>query len=465
MNRNAGILQELDDQFVDTLTELVEEGQQGFALNLIAEMHPADVAFLLERIDNEAAVRLFDWLNVPMQSEVIAELDGNLRNLLLEDWDAEEIVEVVDEMDSDDAADLVADLPEHLAEEVLTVLEDGQKVRTLLAFDEDTAGGLMGFEYVAVPKTWNIAEVTGEVRKQAEEVEQVYVVYVLDEEKKLCGFLTLEQIILSPDFMSVQDVMDDEVVYVTADTDQEEVARIFERYDLLALPVVDQNGHLLGRITIDDILDVIREEAEEDMQRMSGISAEGEEVDDSIFKISRGRLPWLMVGLTGSLISAFVIEGFTGFLEREIILSMFIGVIGSTSGNVGIQSSAIAVQGLAKGDIWQSDLLARIGKEVLVALINALGLVMMIFVVLMGAKGLGLGTKLHHVDMFRLMSTVGLSLSVSILLAATIGSAMPILLDKFGIDPAIATGPFVTTSNDILGVLFYFLIARWIYHL
>ncbi len=386
-------------------------------------------------------------------SEAVAELDSSDRADLLEGLTTSELVALLDHLDTDDAADVLADVDEARAESVLTQLEDAHDVEALLRYDEDTAGGLMGTELVSVPHTATIAEATEAVRANPDAVDPIYAVYVVDAQARLVGSVPLTDLLLSQADTRVADVMDDDVLTVGADVDQEEVARIMERYDLVALPVVSAAGRLLGRITIDDVVDVIREEAEEDLQRAVGIRGD-EELSTSVFKVSRGRLPWLAVGMAGAFVSGLVIQGFEGALARAIVLATFIPLVTATGGNAAIQSAAIAVQGLTSGDLRLRDGLKRLGKEMLVALVN--GVVLGIAI---GAVVVSMGQG----DPARLALTVGLTLLAVIVIATTNGALVPFLLQRAGIDPASAMGPFVTTLNDIVGLSVYFAIATLIY--
>ena len=453
---------EVDAELVDDISALIDSGQQGMVLNLIADLHPADLAQLVSHLPFDKAKRLFAWLPAIQGGEVLPELDNAYRGELLNEFKLARVRELLDELESDDAADIVADLPDTMAEAIIPLLEDAEDVRTLLTYDEESAGGIMGREYVSAKGRWTVAEVTEEVRRMADEIDQIYVVYILDDEGRLEGFVTLKQLLLAASHRLVHDVMRTDYVSVGVHMDQEEVARIMERYDLVALPVVDAEGVLIGRITIDDIVDVIREEAEEDIQKMSGVTG-GEEPTDSVLRITRGRLPWLMVGLVGAGLSGFVIGGFEEALEEAVILAAFIPIMMATAGNVGIQSSAIIVQGLASGDLWSTDVMQRLGKETAVALINgiALSLVLAGAVLLLPLVSVGIAEVVH--DPLSLALTAGLSLLAVIIIATVIGTTVPLFLHRGGIDPAIATGPFITTSNDIIGLSVYFLIATVIY--
>ncbi len=440
------------DGLVDDVAALVEAGQKGMVLNLVADLRSADLSDLLAYLPEDAAQQVVRWMPGEETSEAVAELDSTDRADLLEGLTTEELVELLDNLDTDDAADVLADVDVARAESVLTQLEDAHDVEALLRYDEDTAGGLMGTELIAVPHTATIAETTEAVRALADTVDPVYAVYVIDAAGRLVGVASLTQILLAPADSPVAAIMTDDVS-VGADVDQEEVARIMERYDLVALPVVSAAGRLIGRITIDDVVDVIREEAEEDLQRAVGIRGD-EELSTSVFRVSRGRLPWLAVGMAGAFVSGLVIQGFEGALARAIVLATFIPLVTATGGNAAIQSAAIAVQGLTSGDLRLRDGLRRLGKEMVVALLNGivLGLAIGGVVVLMGEG-----------DPVRLALTVGLTLLSVIVIATTNGALVPFLLQRAGVDPASAMGPFVTTLNDIVGLSVYFAIARLIY--
>lgn len=453
---------EVDAELVDDISSLVEADQRGMVLNLVADLHPADLAQLMSHLPFDEAKQLFSWLPTIQGGEILPELDDSYRGELLGEVKPGRVGEMLDELDTDDATDILGDLPDSLAEAILPLLEDAEDVRELLNYDEETAGGIMGREYVSAKGSWTVEEVTEEVRREAEEIDQIYVVYILDEQGRLEGFVTLKKLLLSQAHSKMHEIMRTDYVSVQVDLDQEEVARIMERYDLIALPVIDYQGMLVGRITIDDIVDVIREEAEEDIQRMSGVTG-GEEPTDSVLRITRGRLPWLLVGLVGAGLSGFVIGGFEEALEEAVILAAFIPIMMATAGNVGIQSSSIIVQGLASGDLWSSDVMQRLGKETAVALINgiALSLVLAGAVLLLPLVSPGIGETIHSPVLLALTS--GLSLLAVIILATVIGTTVPLFLHRGGIDPAIATGPFITTSNDIIGLSVYFLIATVIY--
>ena len=450
---------EVDEVLVEDIDVLLRDGQRGMVLNLVADLHPADLAQLIRHLPEDTAESLFNWLPDEQAGTVLPEMERARRADYLDDWEPHEIVSVLDEIDTDDAADVLADLRDDVAEQVLPRLEDAFEVQALLHYPEDTAGGLMQNEFVDVAATATVGETTEELRRCAEEVDPVYAVYVHDEAGALVGVVDLKRLLLAPASAPISTIMVPEPTVVTPELDQEEVARIMERYDLVTLPVVSSGGRMLGRITIDDIVDVIREEAEEDLQRASGIAGD-EEFSASVFAVSRGRLIWLMIGLVGAMLSGLVIRGFEGALEAAAVLAMFIPIVMAMAGNAGIQSSAIAVQGLASGDLWSSDVPRRIGKELAVALLNgvALALALGVLVAVLGASGF-----LGEAQTVRLALTAGLSLLIVIVLATVLGATIPLLLDRVGIDPALATGPFITTSNDIIGLAVFFTVASVLY--
>lgn len=444
---------EVDEQLVADIATLIRSDQQAMVMNVVTDLYSADLAVLMRHLAPDERWRLFEWLSTERASEVIPEIDPSIRTDLIERLDQQRATSLIDELNTDDAVDVLNELPTELTNRLLPGLEDARDIRDLLAYEADTAGGIMGTELVAVPQDWTVAEATEEVRRHADLVEPIYSVFVVDSEHNLVGTVSLKNLLLTPAGVKVAQVMDGDVLSVTPDLDQEEVARIMERYDLVSLPVVDQDGRLVGRITIDDVVDVILEEAEEDLQLMHGISAD-EEPTDSVFEISRGRLPWLLVGLTGAALSGLVIGSFEEGLEQAVVLATFIPIVTAMGGNAAVQAAAIAVQGLSSGDFWLGDAFKRMAKETLVALLNGtvLGITVGVVVWL-----IGLG------DIPRLALTVGLTMFTVILLATANGALVPFLLKRLGIDPASAMGPFVTTLNDIVGLTVYFLIASALY--
>ena len=450
--RPSGLL-ELVESVVDDIVALLADGQRGMVLNLVADLYPADVALLLHHLPATEAKQLFRWLPPEVASDTLAELEDAYRADLLEGLSPTALTDLLDALDTDDTVDVLADLPHELALQLLPDLKDTEDLIELLEYGEETAGGLMAREYVSVPPDWTLQEATEEVRRNADAVDEVYTAYVVDADGILVGVVSLKQLLLSSASVLVRDIMETDFISVSVDVDQEEVGQLVQRYDLLSVPVVDEGGRLLGRITIDDVVDVIRDEAAEDIQLMSGLTGE-EETIDTAFEVSRGRLPWLIVGLVGSGLSGLVIGTFEGTLQQAVVLATFIPIVTAMGGNAAVQSAAIAVQGLGSGELWLSDAFRRLGKEVLVALLNGT----VIAGLLCGTvAALGLG------DVGTLVMTLGLTMVAVSLVATTNGALIPFLLTWIGVDPASAMGPFVTTLNDIVGLAIYFLIATTLY--
>ena len=445
---------EVDAGLVDDISNLVAAESQAMVMNMVADLYPVDIASLLHHLSLDHARQLFGWLPAETASDVVPELDDDFRAAVLEVYPTQHISEILDDMESDEVADVLADLPTEIAQDVLVELEDSIEVQALLGYPEDTAGGIMGTDFVSVNQEMTVGEVTEEVRRSVDRVDPIFAVYVVDATGLLVGVASLKKLLLSRANVLVNEIMDPNVISVTPEVDQEEVARIIERYDLVAIPVVGTENQLVGRITIDDIVDVIREEAEEDIQKMSGVR--NEEMTSSILQMTRGRLAWLFLGLIGATLSGLVINEFEDELTKAVVLAMFIPVVMAMAGNAGIQSSAVAVQGLASGDLWSTDIAKRLSKELAVALINgvALSVGISLLVLLLGQTGM-----IDTPELGMLVLTVALTLLTVIVLAATVGATVPLVLDRFEIDPALATGPFITTSNDLLGLVVYFLIA------
>jgi magnesium transporter len=448
---------ESDPELIPRVSDWIDEDRKDEWVSYMETLHPADGARLLEHLTELRARKALAWLPADQAGEILVEVADDFRAQLLEDASKARIQALVDGLDTDDAADVLEDLPPEIVDEVLPELEDAEELQELLTYDPSTAGGIMAAQYASVRDDATIANAIDALRESADTVKELFAVYVVDQDQKLCGDLSLKDLLLSTRQTPVSSAMNAEVRSVPTNLDQEEVAAIMERYDLTSLPVVDEAQRLVGCITIDDVIDVIREEAEEDLQRLSGVSG-GEEPTDSIWRIIGGRLPWLLLGLIGAGLSGVVIGSFEEALHQAVILAAFIPVIMATAGNVGIQSSSIAVQDLASGDVWEGDLLHRLGKELLVAVLNGLAVA-----VIMGLFILGISELVTIEEPLRLALTTAFALATVVILAATIGATVPLLLHRLKIDPALATGPFITTSNDILGVLIFFVIASVLY--
>lgn len=441
----------ISKEFIQEIEGLIAEKYEREILRRLEDIHFADIAELMNELKGEDAGYLFRILQSEISSEILLELDEEVREKILNNLSAKEIAEELDEMDTDDAVDIISELPEEIKDEVISELEDFEHAKDiveLLRYDEDTAGGLMAKEYIQVNENWNVLTCIQEIRKQAENVSRVHSIYVVDDEDRLKGRLSLKDLITSSTTTQVKDIYIAKVDYVKVDTEDTEVARIMQKYDLEAIPVVDETGRLVGRITIDDIVDVIKEEADRDYQMAAGISQDVE-ADDSIWELTKARLPWLLLALMGSFIAVNISESFSDAMDKYQTLFFFTPLVAAMAGNVGVQSSAIVVQGLANnslsGSLWK-----RLGKEMLLALLNSTVLAILLLL----ATHFLMGTT------YEISSTIVLALVTVMILASLIGTFIPITLNRYGIDPAIATGPFITTSNDIFGILIYFTIAK-----
>lgn len=443
---------QLTTDFLQNIEQLIAQ-KDGHALKqLLSDVHFADIAEILEELNSDEATYLIKLLESELTSEALMELDEDIREKILDRLSPKEIARELVEMDTDDAADVVAGLDDEVQQKVIDKIDDellAADIVELISYDEKSAGGLMAKELVKVKETWTVAGCVREMRRQAENVTRVHSIYVTDKEGRLKGRLSLKDLLTASEKAHISDVYIPKVDYVTVHTEGEEVARVMQKYDLEAIPVIDEEGVLVGRITIDDIVDFIKDEAEKDYQMAAGISQDVE-ADDSIFQLTRARLPWLVLGLFGGLGAVFIMQDFEEALEEYAILFFYTPLIAAMAGNVGVQSSAIIVQGLAN-DVVKGSLLSRFLKELGLSMINgvALGLLVIIFNAVIGKP-------------FDISLAISISLLVVIIIAAIIGTFVPILLDKRGIDPAIATGPFITTSNDIFGILIFFYISKYI---
>ena len=439
----------------DTLTHiqsLVEKRSDKQLVRILADVHYADIAEIAESLSVDDAIYLVKLLHSEKTADALAEVDEDFREKILTQLSAKEIAEEIEELDTDDAADLIAELPEERQEKVMSEISDSEHlkdIRELLTYEENTAGALMAKELVKVQEDLSILKCVNEMRAQAEYVTRVHSIYVVNDKNKLIGRLSLKDLLTANSKAKVKDIYIPKVDFVEVDEDVEEVAKIMSKYDLEAIPVVNNKNELLGRITIDDIVDVIKEEADKDYQLAAGISNDVE-ADDTIFELSKARLPWLFLGLLGGLGSVFILRDFEAIMTQPRVRSLFFytPLIAAMAGNVGVQSSAIIVQGLAN-DVVKGSLINRLVKEVGLSLINGflLAVVLVIFGWIMGQELI-------------LSLTVAGSMMGVIIVAALIGTFVPIILNKRGIDPAIATGPFITTANDIFGIYLFFYIAQ-----
>ena len=437
---------------IDSIQELIEKGADAKLRVKLKDFHYADIAEIIYELSTDQAIYLIKLLDSEKTAEALAEVDEDTRERILEKLSVKEIAEEISELDSDDAADLMAELSEERQERVMSEISDTSHVddiRELLAYDENTAGGLMAKEMVVVQEGLSVLKCLNAMRAQAEEVTRVHSIYVVDDKNRLKGRLSLKDLITANSKAIVKDVCIPKVDFVTADVSGEEVAKIMTKYDLEAIPVINDKKVLLGRITIDDIVDLIKEEAEKDYQLAAGLSNDVE-ADDTIFQLTRARLPWLFLGLLGGLGSVFILKDFEAVMENPELRNLFFytPLIAAMAGNVGVQSSAIIVQGLAN-DVVRGSLLSLLIKEVSLSLINgfALAVILIIFGLLINQD-------------INISLTIAGSMMGVIIIAALIGTFIPIFLNKKGIDPAIATGPFITTCNDIFGIFLFFYIAK-----
>lgn len=439
--------------FIAQIEQYISENRERELQDLLQDIHYADIAEIMEELDSGEASYLFQILDSEKTAEILLELDEEVREKILKNLSPKEIAEELDELSTDDAADIIAELPQEMKEEVISELldvEHAKDIVDLLRYDEDTAGGLMAKELVKVNENWNVLTCVKEMRVQAVNVQRVHSIYVVDDENRLKGRLSLKDLLTTSTKMPISEIYIPKVDFVKVNTPDVEVARIMQKYDLEAIPVVDELGRLVGRITIDDVVDVIKEEAEKDYQLAAGISQDVE-ADDSIFDLTKARLPWLVLALLGGFITVKVMGLFDGAMESHKELFYFTPLIAAMAGNVGVQSSAIIVQGLANNSLSGS-LFNRLIKELLLSLLNGTILAIILIV----------GSHFLLNESYDLGITISVSLISVIIIASLLGTFIPILLNKFGIDPALATGPFITTSNDICGILIFFSIAKLI---
>lgn len=430
---------------VADLEYLAAEKNNRMILNILVGNHPADLADIIRDLSEEHGKYVFGALDADTASDVLVEMDDIFREKLLSELKEERLSEIVDEMDSDDATDIVAELPEEVAEKILEAIdeEDSAEVKELLRHEEDSAGGIMALEFVSVSQEQTVDEAIREIRKKAEEVSEVYNVWVVGQANMLVGVLPLKKLLLARSHEKVKDIMNAEVLSVPAEMDQEEVANFFRRYDLISVPVVDHGGQLVGRITVDDVVDVMEEEASEDIQKMAGLTEDDELHETSILKISFGRLPWLLVALVGQLIAAMVLSQFeTSFKDTSIIV-IFIPLMMAMGGNAGIQAATIIVRGMALGQLNAGGTAKRLGKEVKVALLNGT------------VCGIALFALIAVLDAPPFAFVLSISMLIVILNASLFGASIPLMLRRVGVDPALATGPLITTFNDIVGLFIY----------
>lgn len=438
---------ELSNEFRERFELAVRESDSNWIRDVLDGVNPSDISSLLNEFNAEDSKYVIDLLESEVRARIINDLDEDIRERFLKEFNTEEITEVVNHLDSDDAVDILNELPVKNREEVIAGIENPEKeehILDLLRYEEDVAGGLMAKELIKANMNWTVVQTIEEIRRQAENVSKLYSVYVVDNQERLVGRVSLKRIILANDTTKIADIFDNEVMAVETYMSEEEVAAFMRKYDLEAVPVINVQGKLLGRITIDDIVDVITELAEEERQLMAGISADVEE-DDSVWRLSKARLPWLLIGILGGILSA----RFMGLFEKDLLqvtaIAFFIPLIQATGGNVGIQSSSIVVQSLANPSAFSDSLIKRLFKVFLVAILNGLVLALIVY-------GIDILFSPDNV----LSAVVAIALFGVVLVASLMGTVTPLILDKFGFNPALASGPFITTTNDLLGLGIYF---------
>ena len=443
---------ELSKELIDNISDLILNKNNKEIKKIVKTLHYADLAELINELKFDESLYLLKLIDSDKTSDVLTELDDDLRERVLKEFSEKEIAGEIKELDSDDAVDILSELSEEKKEKVISFIKDEnitENIRELLNYDEDTAGGLMAKELISVNENWSVLKCLGEIRKQAKDITRVHSIYVLNKKEELIGRLSLKDLIMSPSKKKIKQIYIPKVDYVNVNDSAEDVAKLMRKYDLEAIPVINDDRQLLGRITIDDIVDFIKDEAEEDYLLAAGVSNDVE-ADDSIFELSKARLPWLILGLFGGLGSVFILESFEEIMASESLRALFFytPLIAAMAGNVGVQSSAIVVQGLAN-DVIKGSVLKRLIKEVSLTVLNGIILSLLI---------IGFGQIVNQP--IEMSLTISVSMIFVIIVAALIGTAVPIILDKLDIDPAIATGPFITTGNDVIGILLFFYTAK-----
>lgn len=444
-------MREYNENYLEHIREIINDDRSNEARAELATLHPADIAELYQELDLEEAEYLYRLLDADTAADVLMELDEEDRLKLLNAMPAEEIARQIDHLDTDDAVDLIQQLDEEEREAILAHIDDVEQagdIIDLLKYDEDTAGGLMGTEMLVVNENWSMPECIKQLRLQAEEMDEIYYVYVVDDDNKLKGILPLKKLITHPSVSKIRHVMEADPVSVKVDTPIDEVALDFEKYDLVAMPVIDSIGRLLGRITVDDVMDQVREASERDYQLASGLSSDVD-ADDSILAQTKARIPWLLIGIFSGIVASLILGSFETKLQAVTALALFIPIIGGTGGNVGVQASAIVVQSLANGTLEVKEFSRQLGKEILVGLLNATVLSAVVFAY----------NLIMLPDQFAVTISVAASLFVVVMFATILGTVVPLTLEKLHINPALATGPFIQISNDLVGLIIYVKIA------
>ena len=432
-------MKEYTPEYLEHIRQIIHSDDKEQAIKELEDLHPADIAELYQNLELDEAEYLYRLLDDDTAADVLMELDEDDRLKLISDMPAEEIAKQIDHLDTDDAVDLIQQLDVDEREEILSHIDDVEQagdIIDLLKYDEDTAGGLMGTEMIVVNENWSMPECIKEMRMQAEEVDEIYYIYVVDNDYKLRGIFPLKKMISHPSVSKIKHVMEIDPVSVKADTPIDDVALDFEKYDLVAMPVVDSIGRLLGQITVDDVMDRVRESSERDYQLASGISSDVD-ADDSILAQTKARIPWLLIGIVSGILASLILTGFEAQLQAVTALALFIPIIGGTGGNVGVQASAIVVQGLANGSLDVKEFSKQLGKEVLIGLLNAtiISGVILVYNIIVYPSDLAVTLS------------VAVSLFIVVMFASLLGTIVPLTLEKMKINPALATGPFIQISS------------------
>lgn len=445
---------EFSQEFLEKFQEAISSGDDRFIRDSLDSVRHEDISALLEEFSAEESKYVLDLLEKEVASDIIEDLDEDIRAKFLTVLNPEEIAEYIDKIETDDAADILNDLPVKIREEVIANIGNQEKafhIIELLRYDEDCAGGLMAKELIKANVNWNVVQCVEEIRRQAEDVQKIYGVYVVDDQDKLLGRVALKDMVLAKASSKISDIFNSEIISVYTYQKEDEIADIIQKYDLEAVPVINVSGKLVGRITVDDIIDVITELAEQERKLMAGISEDVEE-DDSVWILSRARLPWLVIGLIGGIVGAQFIGFFEDDLKQVAALAFFIPLIIATGGNVGIQSSALVVQSLASVNVFDTAPWQKFIKTLVVALINGVVLAGLVYAFVYFSYGP------------QLAMVVSLALFSVVVFASLVGTLIPLLLDRLGFNPALASGPFITTMVDLLGLALYFIVAHLLYN-
>ncbi len=446
-------MKEFTQEDIQHISDIISAGDSEAVRAELADLHPADLAELIQQLDTDRAEYIFKLLDEETAADVLMELDEDERLKIIEDMPAEEIAKQIDHLDTDDAVDLIQQLDAEERDEIISHIDDVEQagdIIDLLKYDEDTAGGLMGTEMIVVNENWSMPECIKQMRLQAEDMDEIYYVYVVDNDYRLRGILPLKMMLTHPSVSKIKHVMEADPVSVKADTPIDDVALDFEKYDLVAMPVVDSIGRLLGRITVDDVMDQVRESSERDYQLASGLSGDVD-ADDSVIAQTKVRIPWLLVGIASGILASVILGAFEVQLQAVTALALFIPIIGGTGGNVGVQASAIVVQGLANGSLEVKDFAGQLGKETLIGLLNA---------TIITAVVLAYNLIMMPGELAVTLS-VAVSLFVVVMFASILGTVIPLTLEKLHVNPALATGPFIQIMNDLFGIIIYVQVATF----